>query len=123
MSDRFGVGGGIAPAPDHAAGPCDTAGLIARHAGMATRCACTCVALGALLATQACGHGTAGTPSDTARAAATASSPAPGAAVDSAAPAASAVSAATADVTPANAGFAGPENIVYDSVADVYLVS
>lgn len=34
-----------------------------------------------------------------------------------------AMSAASADVTPSNAGFAGPENLVYDSVSDVYLVS
>lgn len=34
-----------------------------------------------------------------------------------------AVTAQAADVTSSDAGFAGPENLVYDSAADVYLVS
>lgn len=77
--------------------------------------------LGVALAlfTLACGHETR-TSADTSSATATTTT---SSATPPSSDTAGAMSAASADVTPSNAGFAGPENLVYDSVADVYLVS
>lgn len=80
-----------------------------------------CIAPGIIiLATLACGGGKRATASsDTAASAGTSAA----AANHSGAVDTGAVSATTADITPSNAGFDEPENLVYDSVADVFLVS
>lgn len=83
----------------------------------------TCLALGMItlplaLACSKSGSTTSDTTASTTTSAATSTTNA-AANVDTA----GAVAAATADVTPGNAGYASPENLVYDSVADVFLVS
>ena len=84
--------------------------------------ACTsCVAL-ALLAV-ACGSPKTAADSTAMNATATPTPPASTTTPSTSGDTAGVMTATSADVTPSNAGFAGPENIVYDSVADVYLIS
>lgn len=74
----------------------------------------------ASLATLACsGEKSPATSTDTAAAGASAAT----ATARTSAADSGAVSATAADITPSNAGFNEPENLVYDSVADVFLVS
>lgn len=82
--------------------------------------------LGVVAAAQACAGKKSGVATDTTSAnVTTAASTATSMShpTDSTAASGAVATAAKSDVTPSNAGFAGPENLVYDSVADVYLVS
>lgn len=115
MPDPVGVGDVAAPVPGHGTVARDVPGLsFTRAAAMRVPAMRAALAL----ATLACNSGNkaGGTAADTA-----ATTNAVGATTSASTK--GVATAASADVTPANAGYAGPENLVYDSVADVYLVS
>ena len=136
MPDRRNVGDDIAYAPDCGAPAHAARRLRVTHSRAASRPArlpahlparlvASLAVLIVVLATQACAGRKSDVATDTTSGTATStgSNMASAAAASQSAPADSAATAANSDVTPSNAGFAGPENLVYDSVADVYLVS
>lgn len=136
MPDRRYVGDDIAHAPDCGAPAHAARRLRVTHPHAASRQAhpaahrparlvTSFAVLSVVLTTQACAGKKSDVATDTTSGTATSTgtNTTSAAAASQSAPADSTATAENSDVTPSNAGFAGPENLVYDSVADVYLVS